>query len=173
MNTEQERFLREELLTLTINGALGRSRTYSKFASAEDKKKLKKKLLEDLRQELREIAKQYKTPVAERTHISNIQKLANALSSKYPAILTDGRFRIGVAQKALNLYLKYLWCAGLAPVPPHCPFDRRIIEKLLGCSGLNWTYLDKIDDYEDLVRQARKIAGSMSLSEWELKVWNN
>ena len=28
------------------------------------------------------------------------------------------------------LYLKYLWCLGEICRPPHCPFDRMVIEEL-------------------------------------------
>ena len=167
MNAEQERFLREEFLTLTINGALARSYTYLK--STPDKHK--ENFHEELRRELKKIAAKYTTAVAEQTHLSNIQELANYLSSKYSRFLVGGRFRIGIAQKALNLYLKYLWCLELIPLPPHCPFDKRIIDQLPGCSDLNWTSIDTINDYMRLVRAAKSRAAPKSLSEWELRAW--
>lgn len=45
-------------------------------------------------------------------------------------------FRIGSAQKALNLYRKYLWCLGYIPFPPHCPFDATIIDQLPVCQKI-------------------------------------
>jgi hypothetical protein len=85
--------------------------------------------------------------------------------------LKNGRFRIGIAQKALNLYLKYLWCVGLIPMPPHCPFDSSIIGHLPECMNFNWTAIDSIDDYQKLVNSARKKADDKPIAEWELELW--
>jgi hypothetical protein len=168
MNTEKEHFLRGEFLTLSINGALGRSYTYSKSASDKDKANFRT----DLRRELEKIAAKYTTTVLEQTHVSNTQNLADGLTSKYRGFLVGGRFRIGIAQKALNLYLKYLWCLGLIPLPPHCPFDNRIIHQLPECADLKWTLIDTIADYMRLVEAATERAAPKSLSEWELRSWN-
>lgn len=168
MNAEQEHFLREEFLTMSINGALRRSYTYSP-QSASDKDRVN--FREELRRELKKIAAEYTTTVAAQTHLSSIQGLADALTSKYSRFLVGGRFRIGIAQKALNLYLKYLWCLGLIPLPPHCPFDQIIIDQLPGCADLRWTLINTIDDYIKLVKVATKRATPKSLSEWELQEW--
>jgi hypothetical protein len=49
---------------------------------------------------------------------------------QYQGVPSKNLFRVGTAQKALNLYLKYLWCLGEIKTPPHCPFDRGIIQML-------------------------------------------
>jgi hypothetical protein len=46
--------------------------------------------------------------VTKEDHIKNICMLANILTEKHYNILLNRRFRIGSAQKGLNLYLKYL-----------------------------------------------------------------
>jgi hypothetical protein len=169
MNAEQERFLREEFLTMAINGALQHNPTYLKSASEKDQGNFR----QELRREIKNIAAAYTTTVAAEMHFLNIQKLADDLTHKYSRLLMGGRFRIGTAQKVLNLYLKYLWCCGLIPLPPHCPFDNRIIKALPGCADLEkWTRIDKIDDYARLVEATKKKAQSLSLSEWELQAWN-
>lgn len=70
------------------------------------------KLREALRLWLTDIELQYCEAVAEEHHIKNIVSLSEKLSKEHAGALVNGRFRIGVAQKALNLYLKYLWCLG-------------------------------------------------------------
>jgi hypothetical protein len=82
------------------------------------------------------------------------------------------RFRIGSAQKALNLYLKYLWCLGLIARPPHCPFDYRILAKLPTCN-VKWTQLDSIVKYKEIVGEAEQLAKGkrLSLADWELEEW--
>lgn len=86
--------------------------------------------------------------------------------------LSDGRFRIGLAQKALNLYLKYLWCAGFAARPPHCPVDAIILESAGIRAATPWTRLDSIEEYARLIEALRAIASGRPLAEWELEVWS-
>ena len=57
-------------------------------------------------------------------------------------------------------------------MPPHCPFDSRIIQKLPPIDRLNWTQLDDMKDYSRLVAAARAAAGTLPLAEWELRVYN-
>jgi len=168
VKSQTDRFLRNELLTLSILGALGRSKTYSKSASEQDKNDLRGAL----RRELIETAREYTTRVNETQHLSNIEKLADGLTAQFASCLANGRFRIGIAQKVLNLYLKYLWCLGAIPEPPHCPFDATILRKLPGCADLTWTSIDTMADYKKLVAAAKTQAGNDSLSAWELRVWN-
>lgn len=68
----------------------------------------------------------------------NWQNLCSAasLSSEYVSVLADGRMKIGHAQKALNLYLKYMWCAGWVREPPHCPFDRIVLQFVPECKNM-------------------------------------
>src|SRR5208282_1517190 len=89
------------------------------------------------------------------------------------------QFPIGRAQKALNLFLKYLWCIGEICEPPHCPFDSVIIAKLPKGTCPSWTKLDRIGDYRNLVEAAKKFvaetkdpADDSSLATWELRKYN-
>ncbi len=62
-------------------------------------------------------------PVVDDQHCAAIQRISESLSARYGQILKDGRFRYGTAQKAFNLYLKYLWRLGMLgeAKPPHAP----------------------------------------------------
>ncbi len=164
---ERLRFLKDEFLTLSLLGALGRSNTYS--TSAPDA--VKAKLRRTLRDKLNDVAGRYGHPVDEATHLANIQEVAETITSGFSTCLRKGRFRIGIAQKSLNLYLKYLWCLGEIPAPPHCPFDSVIVSRLPKRLYLDWTLIDTIDDYLTLVRAARDQAGESALAEWELREW--
>jgi len=111
--------------------------------------------------------------VSEEKHTSNIKTFADEISARYGNILSGGRFRIGIAQKLLNLYLKYRWVLGLAAKSPlHCPFDYRIISQLSVVEPrcIKWTKCDHIGCYQSWVDAARKKAGK-SIAEWELKAW--
>lgn len=168
MSDHRNRFLRNEFLTLSLFGALQRSNTYQKNTPDKTRNDLRKAL----RKKLNELATRYEVLVTEEEHISNIDELARELSSGFSHCLKGGRFRIGIAQKALNLYLKYLWCIDVIPVPPHCPFDSIVIQHLPGCDDISWTNLDEVEAYKRLVAVAKQQAGGKSLSEWELEMWN-
>lgn len=169
MDPLKEGFLKNEFLTMSVLGALGRSNTYSKSASEKGKNSFRNAL----RKKLEEIGNTYVTPIPEEEHCSNIKNIADDLTTRFSNCLKNGKFRIGIAQKALNLYLKYLWCVGLIPIPPHCPFDSIIIGHLPECKDLKWTVIDSIDDYKRLVEAAREKADAKPIAEWELKIWLN
>lgn len=130
-----------------------------------------------LKSELRNLAKQYSgIDGDEETHIQRIRDLASGLTKAHTAILYDDEFSFGVAAKALNVYLKHLWCGkpNLDIRPTHCPFDNNIIELLnpQGCER-RWTYAEE-KDYREWVRLAHSAAaadGYPNLSEWELDKW--
>jgi len=169
MKDDKLEFIKNEILTSTIVGGLGRGYSvYKKGVQENDKNKLKNLL----RETLDNYSKIYKDKVNEKHHIENIKRFAEDITDKYARILQDNRFRIGRAQKLLNLYLKYLWTLGLIPKPPHCPFDSVIISRL----GLDikWTQLDSIEDYKLLVKRAKEAAerNGLSIAEWELRIWN-
>lgn len=166
------KFVEDQLIANSIQGAFQRANVYRDGVPKDAARR--KQLRTKLAALLRRLATQYVNPVASDRHNQNIAKIANDLTAEFgnQDLLLNNRFRIGIAQKALNLYLKYLWCLGRIPTPPHCPFDNGIIRKLN--LNLNWTELDSIDDYRTIVNAAReKIqqTGHGSLSDWELDAW--
>ena len=165
----KKEFLRDELFYLTLTAVVQRGHVYKPGCTEKDA------FPRCLRKHLEVIAEDYQVPVVEEAHLRNIELLADQVSSSCSELLCGGRFRIGSAQKALNLFLKYLWCLGEIPQPPpHCPFDRRIIECLPEGAQCNWTECDDIEHYKRWVAEARKIAEtqSLSLAGWELLTYN-
>ncbi|MGA2876853.1 MAG: hypothetical protein ABSE82_15135 [Nitrososphaerales archaeon] len=176
--TKQREFLEDVFLSNVLSAALvirkGRrvfKDTPTPLESAE-----REEFRGALKSELLKLAKRYSSAVEEEVHIDNIRGLAKDLSDTYGKLL-DGDLLLGRAQKALNLYLKYLWCEGLIVCPPHCPFDNDVISalrKLLpkDCER-RWTHADKADTYREWVKAAKVLAEKkgQSLSEWELEVW--
>ena len=175
----KKKFLIDQAIVNSIGGAFQHAGVYAK--GIEDNDKRKDALRKDLIESLRAFEVVYVKSVDEDTHSQNIVRLAANLTEnhKNSGILRDQRFRIGIAQKALNLYLKYMWCLGEIESPPHCPLDRRIIEKLDLSWGerekYTWTKLNDIEDYKYLIEKCRKRAkenGNLSLADWELSVWS-
>lgn len=166
-------FLNNEFLTLSINGALGHSSTYCTEPEPDERRQ---RLREKLRELLRYYAEGYvksDETVREDIHNKNIQELADKLSKEFNDVLEDGTFRTGIAQKALNLYLKYLWCMNKMPSrPPHCPFDRRVLHEIRAVHE-SWTKCNTTKEYMSWVKGAEEKAGSKEkVPDWELYFWN-
>lgn len=167
--TAQCKFIRAELFALTLAGTVQRSGLYKK----ETTEKARKPIQVSLRRLLEEMTEDYAEGVSEETHCHNIQHLAEALSDKHADVLTEGGLRIGLAQKALNLYLKYLWCLGEIPEPPHCPIDAVVLRRVPGCERLRWTRMENLEEYLDVIAKARRVAAGVSLAQWELTLYND
>jgi hypothetical protein len=158
-----------EISYLTILASFQHVRVYGKGADEADRYVVKT----DLVKALEEFSQHYSSAgMSDRGHVLNIGRLADRMTERCGSLLYENRFRIGVAQKALNLYLKYLWCIDLIPEPPNCPFDRTIIQELDGCHGINWSQFDDMATYDLLVTAARIRAGGQTLAEWELRFFN-
>jgi hypothetical protein len=141
MRQQQKDFLARSALASTMIATAQRGYLYRKGCS-----NLARSQFQDaLRRALEEWLPQYKNEVSHERHCANIKALADDLSAAHEDALADGKFRIGSAQKALNLYLKFMWCLGQIEQPPHCPFDSRILAMIPGCRG-------KVDTTQDANR---------------------
>ena len=172
-------FVEDQLIANSIHAAFQRANVYRDSKAFTDSNRLRvRERLADL---LKEVTKQYGSDITDAKHKENIKHITDTLTAEFKDknLLKENRFRIGISQKALNLYLKYLWCLGKIPTPPHCPFDFGIISKLPlnyeEKKRLQWTELDSLEGYSQLVDAAKKkikLTGDASISEWELKEWN-
>ncbi len=164
----QKAFIEDEVFGLTLQGTVQRSGLYRARLTEDDRKAFQS----GLKGQLTKLLENYRNGVDEQQHCRNIEELANGLSDEYAQVLADGRLKIGHAQKALNLYLKYMWCFGWIPEPPHCPFDRIVLQFVPQCKNMLWTKLDSMDDYNLIVKCSKIAAGNLSLSMWELELYN-
>ena len=167
MNSEQQKFLADVSFGVALMGTVQRGKLYREGATETQKRAFRSAL----RYALENLIEQYQRGVSEEEHLVNIDSLARTLSEKYPDALKGGRFRIGSAQKALNLYLKLLWCLDQIPTPPHCPFDYVVLSRIPGCEHVRWTQLDSLPEYQRIVDCAKVAAGGVSLADWELNLY--
>lgn len=163
----QKTCLWNEFHQLTLRATVQRAYVYEPGADERGRTAFRA----SLRRFLDDISGGYRTTISEASHLANIRRLADELSKAHASVLRGRRFRIGPAQKALNLFLKYQWCAGWIATPPHCPFDAVIINCLPLRPRPKWTELDDMRAYEQLVAVARTEAGAMTLAEWELRTY--
>ena len=176
-------YIINELWVLSIAGAFQRSNIYQPNSLKASKTAFKK----DIKLYLEHLIKdQYYNEVNELTHIANIQALSE-YSKKFATLLNNGQLNFGVSQKIVNLFLKYIWCLKLIPIPPHFPVDR-IIQLELNKKAkahkfkprpiVPWTQLNDKMSYVEIIKFAKKIKNAdekyanMSLAEMELALFN-
>ena len=115
-----------------------------------------------------------KTGIAEEQHYANIEEIiayANRIDSQ---VLGQLGYKYGVAQKLLNLALKYQWCLGIISEPPHCPVDRIVINKTKYKNRINWTQMVARSEYQSVIEDIKRLArhDGRSPSMWELMIFN-
>lgn len=169
----KETFINKEIWMLSLMGAFQRAKVY-KPNSPELEKIYFKNMLKGYVDNL--IKTQYHKVVSENSHLENIAHLIK-FSGKYSNILSGGKINFGIAQKLLNLYLKYNWCMEKIAVPPHFPVDS-IIQKKLGLPVVPWTrFLGKqgVEQYLNIINHAKTKLGEQgcqNIAELELKLFN-
>jgi hypothetical protein len=168
MSPDARRFLNYEFASLSLVAALAtrnpKAPVYRSGASEDQKTRVK----ESLRETLGALAEQYRAEMpCEAGHVANISTLASYASGEFGDALYESKFRFGVAQKLLNLYLKYLWVTNYIDEPPHCPIDGRIAEK----ADLNyqWTSSNSESEYMRAVLLLRSRVAGESIAHWELR----
>ncbi|MGO4912051.1 hypothetical protein [Leeuwenhoekiella sp. W20_SRS_FM14] len=167
MTSSQIRFLKDEIWILAFGGALQRSGIYG--PNSENERRLFRVGMRGFIE--REIIPKYKNkPVIDDVHIQNLRDIIQE-SVNYKDLLSTGSINVGIAQKLLNLILKYYWVLGWVNEPPHFPIDRIIQGKLPVHSRITWTKMKTIEEYKVVIEAAREKAGEQSLAVWELNAF--
>ncbi|MEN5195785.1 hypothetical protein [Sphingobacterium faecium] len=158
----QRQFNLDQVWIMTIQASFQRANVYKAHSNKEQRKR-------ELRKQIEELARQYDQEISEEQHIENI------LSLKCQDDI-GLNINFGVAQKLLNLYLKYLWTLGyLQYPPPHFPVDRLIQQALKYKPLFNWTELDSVETYKRFIEFAKVRMNKEpfdSIAELELAIYN-
>ncbi len=165
----KDKFIENELWILTFGGGFQRVKIYKKGVNAKTRSNFRDKL----KNRARVLVKEYyeEKECSSQNHINNLIEFSAWTGEEFASILNNGKLNIGVTQKIINLYLKYLWCLGKVKTPPHCPFDRIIISKLIKTNIPAWTKIENVERYCTLIEKAREKAGTLSIAEWELGIF--
>jgi hypothetical protein len=154
-----------DAMTKSISAALQRNKVYKNDEDQDGREKFRAEWARLIREE----SKPYRKPaqsISDEQHCAAISRISNALSGEFGESLIDGRLRFGTSQKAFNLYLKYLWAMGESAMPPHCPIDSVVLNKI-GISAY-WTKSDSPEEYMGWITKIRE---HLTLAEWENEVW--
>jgi len=169
MSTKTD-FLEGELWILAWNASVQRAQLYRKDVEERRRRDFRDSVVCFLRETM---IPGYRNEVAERQHCENIEKLMKHANGVGVQVLGDKGYKYGVAQKLMNLGLKYYWCMDLINEPPHCPVDRIVIEQTKLRGRVNWTQIGTREKYLEVIEAMRKAAGSSgkSIARWELETY--
>lgn len=161
-------FLRYEVSILSLKAALSTRAGGAPIYSGDCHEYQRAPIKSALRRGLRELETAYSYGnISSTDHCNYIASFADHISQTYGNYLHNRRFRYGIAQKLINLHLKYLWSVGLVEEPPHCPLDG--IVRDLANLNYDWTTSDSQEEYVEAIRTLSELAKPRSLSVWELQ----
>ncbi|MGO9529568.1 MAG: hypothetical protein ACLP3B_00145, partial [Syntrophobacteraceae bacterium] len=163
-------YLVRELWILAWNASVQHAALYKDGAWEKQRDhidKFKNTIIEYVKAKL---VPQYRVTVREQQHCRNIRNLIDYANTIDSGILGENRYKYGVAQKVLNLALKYYWCLGQIEEPPHCPIDKIIIDKTSYRGKINWTRMLTESEYLKVISDIRSLAEleKCSIAQWEL-----
>jgi hypothetical protein len=164
----EQKLLLDEFWMFAWNASVQRARLYEKNTlPTTGRQSFRSKLRAIIDAEL---LPQYQAGCSEAKHYENISTLVELGSASGKSVLSSRGYGYGIAQKLLNLYLKYCWCAEYFGEPPHCPIDRIIIGKTSFRNKRNWTEMNEAE-YRGVIEEITKIARSQGLTpaRWELE----
>ena len=168
MSPDARRFLNYEFATLSLVAALATRNPQApvyRSGVGEEEKQITK---DWLRKHLGSLGEQYRAKnVTDAEHVKNIATLVAEASKELGPSLYKSNLRFGVAQKLLNLYLKYLWATEYIREPPHCPIDGRIAQKAK--LKYQWTTSEAEAEYISAIEALRNGPASESIATWELR----
>jgi len=164
------KYLVRELWILAWNASVQHAAIYKPGAWKNQRDQIdnfKHKIIINIKER---IIPRYKETVEEIDHCENIRELIDFANEVDTGVLGKEGYKYGVAQKVLNLALKYYWCLGQIKEPPHCPVDRIVIDKTSFRGRMNWTQILEERDYLKIVSAIRVLAEkeNSSIAQWEL-----
>jgi len=164
-------FIIRELWIMAWAASVQRANLYKKGNENSKKDLFRKKIIDYLSSD---IIPEYKNDVLEPKHYNNIEKLIEVATHNNFELLSEDGYKYGVAQKLLNLALKYYWCLGLIKEPPHCPVDRVVIDSTIYKGKINWTQIKQKPEYQKIIEEIKRLAQNQNLSVplWELSIYN-
>ncbi|OGB03964.1 MAG: hypothetical protein A3G29_15625 [Burkholderiales bacterium RIFCSPLOWO2_12_FULL_64_99] len=169
----QQTFIYREITILAWGASVQRAKLYNPAIPYEERESdaFRASLLSFIETVL---LPKYKTGCSEADHVANIQSLVNFGTKAGGKLLGPDGYKFGVAQKLLNLLLKYLWCLGHLAEPPHCPVDRIVLAKTALRDKLNWTEIKTETEYNEAIEAIRVVAkaATLSLPQWELQFYS-
>lgn len=181
---DTKRFVMEQGLISSINAAVRHIGIYRK-KKRQEKQKTYKHQKDEFRKKfavalIKAVKKLRKTQDEKRPKEDLADVIESVLKKiKDHKILKKNKLSFGIAQKAVNLFLKYLWCLNISKqLPPHCPIDGQILKEIKWNSrkemgmAKNWSDFER-RDYEWAINIIKGEANKIPVTHWELMKWKS
>ncbi len=167
-------FIHRMVLRNSTNAAIQRANVYSTTASQTEKNAFRK----DLKRWLKQLGLRYFSLEYDgKKYCDEIASLKTHLNNRHSTFLNGGNVKIGARQKAITLYLKYLWLLGdNSKKPIYATLDRGIMNLAGVKNPPNWTKINDIQEYERVGKEIDSFAqnqGWESGSVWEAETWTD
>jgi hypothetical protein len=166
VDKKQTEFLERDFWSAAWNASVQRASVYKKNLSEEERRHFKKQVFRFINDDLMPF---YTKKCSEEQHYENIKRLVVFGTECGREILEGNIYKYGIAQKLLNLLLKYYWCIGRVSEPPHCPIDSIILNKL-GLNEIKWTKMVQKSEYERVIEKIKMklTQEEPTIARWEL-----
>lgn len=110
-------------------------------------------------------------------YLNEIEELKRVVNAKHSAILNQGMISIGVAQKCIGVYLKYLWLIGDSAKMPHFPpIDGLLMRKVGENNILGFKKIMTSEQLIKIIERVNRYAqekGYQSATRWEADWWTD
>lgn len=174
---KKRKFILQQCLINSIKAAvtLRAEDFYKKNVQESEKSKLRKDFAEAIIKAAQKIISSKANQT--KTLIKAINGIKKTLKT-HKKILAEGQPSFGVAQKALNLFLKYLWCLDIPNIsqpPLHCPVDSQVLDEIKDeyrKEQKPWFHFSQ-KDYEIAIGKIQNKIKPESCAEWELRKWDS
>ena len=175
----REKFLLSQLFGMSFQGMAQRGNLYKKESNSADREAWRKKL----EAAVMDLPVGNVPEMADEAYLALLIGLQSEVNAwkEFDNLLAEGGWRVGSVQKLVNLWLKYLWCAGfLKSPPPHFPVDRIMLQHIPNMKNVSWTKMKswQADDqtngivsYMSIINGARVVSAGEPLALWELRNW--
>lgn len=174
--SKKQEYLIRELWILAWNASVQRASLYN---ASVRRNRAPDKRIEDFKSAIirfvtSRLLLHYVEECTEEQHFKNIAALIQFANQIGGEVLGKAGCKYGIAQKLLNLMLKYLWCADMISAPPHCPVDRIVIDKTQYRGKVNWTEIREESQYREVIAAIKALSKThqMSVPEWELNFYS-
>lgn len=166
------KFIERMALRNAVNASLQRIAIYGPTATPANKRAYR----ETLKTWLKQLALRYYTWEYDGAkYCAEIVALKTHLNATHGPILA--KMTIGICQKPITLWLKYLWLNGdCSKKPIFATLDRGIMQTANVQNPPNWPDIDTLDEYKRIVDHIDSLASTKGFgcgAVWEAETWSD
>ena len=142
MTPQEEQRLKEQFIVNNphanrgLKAAAGHVKLYANNVTFQQKGDIKRFWVETIDV----LAEKYVEQQTLDSFVSDVRELRNQMNNRFPNTFVTGDFPFARAQKSFSVVLKYLWCDNRIAMPPTCPIDRGVLQRMgAPYDSWNWT----------------------------------